>query len=175
MASEFIGFTILVTLQNPPNAQIQGVVADVVNQKLYLQNGNLGSSLSHAVVLIAHSTSCRNWSATCLLRSRRLSHRRCRSRAVSTTTSASVRLRSTHCYCSLTSRKCTTHENTNTIHGPGDPELFQASEKILTIATTIDSSACLTNYDRGRDCHAQPDISITSRNRKWKTSSSETE
>jgi enhancer of mRNA-decapping protein 3 len=39
MASEFIGFTILVTLRPPPNGQIQGVVADVVNQKLYLQNG----------------------------------------------------------------------------------------------------------------------------------------
>ena len=39
MASEFIGFTILVTLQNPRGAQIQGVVKDVVNQKLYLQNG----------------------------------------------------------------------------------------------------------------------------------------
>ncbi|ETI21524.1 YjeF family domain-containing protein [Cladophialophora carrionii CBS 160.54] len=38
MASDFIGYTILVTLQNPPNAQIQGVVADVVNQKLFLQN-----------------------------------------------------------------------------------------------------------------------------------------
>ncbi|KIW21169.1 YjeF family domain-containing protein [Exophiala spinifera] len=41
MASEFIGYTILVTLQSwcsPPNAQIQGVVADVRNQKLFLQN-----------------------------------------------------------------------------------------------------------------------------------------
>ncbi|KAJ9604343.1 enhancer of mRNA decapping [Cladophialophora chaetospira] len=38
MASDFIGYTILVTLQNPPNAQIQGVVADVVNQKLFMQN-----------------------------------------------------------------------------------------------------------------------------------------
>ncbi|KAH0848626.1 YjeF family domain-containing protein [Fonsecaea monophora] len=38
MASDFVGYTILVTLQNPPQAQIQGVVADVVNQKLILQN-----------------------------------------------------------------------------------------------------------------------------------------
>ncbi|KAJ9643689.1 enhancer of mRNA decapping [Knufia peltigerae] len=41
MASEFIGYTILVTLQSwcsPPNAQLQGVVADVRNQKLFLQN-----------------------------------------------------------------------------------------------------------------------------------------
>lgn len=39
MASDFVGYTILVTLQNPPNAQIQGVVADVVDQKLFLQDG----------------------------------------------------------------------------------------------------------------------------------------
>jgi enhancer of mRNA-decapping protein 3 len=39
MASEFIGYTILVTLRSPPNAKLQGVVADVVNQKLLLQNG----------------------------------------------------------------------------------------------------------------------------------------
>ncbi|OAP62739.1 YjeF family domain-containing protein [Fonsecaea erecta] len=38
MASDFVGYTILVTLQNPPHAQIQGVVANVVNQKLFLQN-----------------------------------------------------------------------------------------------------------------------------------------
>ena len=38
MASDFVGYTILVTLQNPPKAQIQGVVADVVNQKLFLQD-----------------------------------------------------------------------------------------------------------------------------------------
>ncbi|RMZ89265.1 hypothetical protein DV736_g3504, partial [Chaetothyriales sp. CBS 134916] len=41
MASDFIGDTILVTLLHPPNAQIQGVVADVVNQKLHLQNVTL--------------------------------------------------------------------------------------------------------------------------------------
>jgi len=39
MASEFIGYTILVTLQTPRNAQVQGVVADVANHKLLLQNG----------------------------------------------------------------------------------------------------------------------------------------
>ncbi|KAI1610830.1 YjeF N-terminal domain-containing protein [Exophiala viscosa] len=38
MASDFVGYTILVTLQSPPNAQIQGVVANVQNQRLYLQN-----------------------------------------------------------------------------------------------------------------------------------------
>ncbi|RMD40602.1 hypothetical protein DV735_g4538, partial [Chaetothyriales sp. CBS 134920] len=41
MASDFIGDTILVTLLQPPKAQIQGVVADVVNQKLHLQNVTL--------------------------------------------------------------------------------------------------------------------------------------
>jgi hypothetical protein len=44
MASDFIGYTILVTLQNPPNAQIQGIVADVVNQKLFLENGASSSA-----------------------------------------------------------------------------------------------------------------------------------
>jgi enhancer of mRNA-decapping protein 3 len=39
MASEFIGYTILVTLSNPPNAQIQGVVSNVIDQKLHLQDG----------------------------------------------------------------------------------------------------------------------------------------
>jgi hypothetical protein len=39
MATEFIGYTVLVTLREPPNAQIQGVVSDVINQKLFLRNG----------------------------------------------------------------------------------------------------------------------------------------
>ena len=52
MASEFIGFTILVTLQNPRNAQIQGIVADVVNHQLYLQNGELLNPRSRVRVLI---------------------------------------------------------------------------------------------------------------------------
>ncbi|KAK5227626.1 enhancer of mRNA decapping [Exophiala xenobiotica] len=53
MASEFIGYTILVTLRSPPNAQLQGVVADVVNQKLLLQNVLLlwnGQQLSSYVI-----------------------------------------------------------------------------------------------------------------------------
>ncbi|ETN44991.1 YjeF family domain-containing protein [Cyphellophora europaea CBS 101466] len=41
MASEFIGYTILVTLSTPPNAQIQGVVSNVVDQKLHLHNVTL--------------------------------------------------------------------------------------------------------------------------------------
>lgn len=39
MASEFIGYTVLVTLKSPPNCQAQGVVADVVGQRLTLQDG----------------------------------------------------------------------------------------------------------------------------------------
>lgn len=41
MAAEFIGYSILVTLQNPPGAQIDGVVSDVINSKLYLRDGML--------------------------------------------------------------------------------------------------------------------------------------
>lgn len=40
MASEFIGYTIIVTLKSPPPTQhLQGVVADVVEQQLVLKNG----------------------------------------------------------------------------------------------------------------------------------------
>lgn len=39
MAAEFIGYSILVTLQNPAGAQIDGVVSDVINSKLYLRDG----------------------------------------------------------------------------------------------------------------------------------------
>lgn len=39
MADAFIGFTILITLQYPPNAQLQGVVANVLDQKLFLRDG----------------------------------------------------------------------------------------------------------------------------------------
>ncbi|KIV93473.1 YjeF family domain-containing protein [Exophiala mesophila] len=38
MADAFIGYTILITLQYPPNAQIQGVVANVLDQKLFLRD-----------------------------------------------------------------------------------------------------------------------------------------
>lgn len=39
MATEFIGFNVLVTLKTPPNATIQGQVANVIGQRLILQNG----------------------------------------------------------------------------------------------------------------------------------------
>ncbi|KAL9105607.1 MAG: hypothetical protein Q9227_009265 [Pyrenula ochraceoflavens] len=41
MAAEFIGYTVLVTLKHPPEAQVQGVVSDVAGQRLILQNGEL--------------------------------------------------------------------------------------------------------------------------------------
>ena len=40
MAAEFVGLTVLVTLQSPPNAQIQGLVANVTGRQLYLRDGN---------------------------------------------------------------------------------------------------------------------------------------
>lgn len=40
MASEFIGYTILVTLKGPPPTQyVRGIVADVVGPKLVLKDG----------------------------------------------------------------------------------------------------------------------------------------
>ncbi|KAJ9193023.1 hypothetical protein DTO021D3_4975 [Paecilomyces variotii] len=41
MASDFVGFDVLVTLKNPPNARIQGTVAAVVGQRLTLENVTL--------------------------------------------------------------------------------------------------------------------------------------
>lgn len=41
MASEFIGYTILVTLKTPPNTQIRGTVASVLGQRLTLQDVTL--------------------------------------------------------------------------------------------------------------------------------------
>lgn len=39
MASAFIGYTVLVTLTSPPNARLQGVVVNVIEQRLILQDG----------------------------------------------------------------------------------------------------------------------------------------
>ncbi|KAI9928126.1 hypothetical protein AWENTII_007820 [Aspergillus wentii] len=44
MASEFIGFNVLVTLRAPPNAKIQGQVANVIGQRLMLRNVTLSWS-----------------------------------------------------------------------------------------------------------------------------------
>lgn len=41
MASQFIGYTVLVTLVSPPNAQLQGIVADVINKRLVLRDGKI--------------------------------------------------------------------------------------------------------------------------------------
>lgn len=39
MASEFIGYNVLVSLKAPPGGKLQGQVADVVGQRLMLQDG----------------------------------------------------------------------------------------------------------------------------------------
>lgn len=44
MAAEFIGYSILVTLRNPPGFQLDGVVSDVINQKLFLRDGRPSSA-----------------------------------------------------------------------------------------------------------------------------------
>ncbi|RAK95231.1 mRNA decapping enhancer EDC3 [Aspergillus ibericus CBS 121593] len=46
MASEFIGYNVLVTLRAPPNATVQGQVANVIGQRLMLRNVTL-SWLGH--------------------------------------------------------------------------------------------------------------------------------
>jgi enhancer of mRNA-decapping protein 3 len=51
MASSFIGYTVLVTLKSPPNAQIRGTISNVTGQRLTLQDGiydfNAASLASH--------------------------------------------------------------------------------------------------------------------------------
>ncbi|KAF7588991.1 enhancer of mRNA decapping, partial [Aspergillus hancockii] len=44
MASEFIGYNVLVTLRAPPNATVQGVVANVIGQRLMLRDVTLSWS-----------------------------------------------------------------------------------------------------------------------------------
>ena len=41
MAAEFIGVMVLVTLHDPPNAKIRGLVTNVVEQQLTLHDGEL--------------------------------------------------------------------------------------------------------------------------------------
>ncbi|EFW19537.1 enhancer of mRNA decapping [Coccidioides posadasii str. Silveira] len=41
MAEQFVGYTVLVTLKSPPNCRVQGIVSDVVGQRLSLQNATL--------------------------------------------------------------------------------------------------------------------------------------
>ena len=61
MAAEFIGYAVLVTLQNPSGAQIHGVVSNVINQKLYLRDGKSTASISRSR-LTCDSCVARNWS-----------------------------------------------------------------------------------------------------------------
>jgi hypothetical protein len=52
MASEFIGYTIVVTLNSPPpTQQLQGIVADVLEQQLVLKDGSRSKyPYSHAMI-----------------------------------------------------------------------------------------------------------------------------
>jgi enhancer of mRNA-decapping protein 3 len=45
MAAEFIGYNVLVTLRAPPDATVQGVVADVIGQRLMLRDGMYRSNI----------------------------------------------------------------------------------------------------------------------------------
>ena len=83
MASQFIGYTVLVTLVSPPNAQLQGVVADVVEKRLILRNGKTQKQ-SVRKMTDSHSTSFGHQPTFSYLQRRRLSDRRPRS--LSTTT-----------------------------------------------------------------------------------------
>lgn len=52
MASQFIGYNVLVTLKASPNATLQGQVANVIGQRLILQNGMRGSPMITATVCL---------------------------------------------------------------------------------------------------------------------------
>jgi len=41
--ADFIGETVLVTLKQPENAQVRGLVTDIVNQQLKLKDGKFGT------------------------------------------------------------------------------------------------------------------------------------
>jgi enhancer of mRNA-decapping protein 3 len=45
MASEFIGYNVLVSLQTPPGGKLQGQVADVIGQNLLLHNGMMAEKM----------------------------------------------------------------------------------------------------------------------------------
>ena len=45
MASEFIGYNVLVSLRAPPNATVQGQVSNVIGQRLMLRNGKYNPPL----------------------------------------------------------------------------------------------------------------------------------
>lgn len=39
MASEFVGYKVKLTLNSPPKAQLEGIVANVIAQQLFLRDG----------------------------------------------------------------------------------------------------------------------------------------
>lgn len=53
MASEFIGYNVLVTLREPQGGRLVGQVANVFGQRLLLQDGELWMS-SHVIIIINH-------------------------------------------------------------------------------------------------------------------------
>lgn len=48
MASAFIGYSILVTLSGSPYRQLEGVVADVIDQTLVLKQGEMGQRITES-------------------------------------------------------------------------------------------------------------------------------
>ena len=56
MASAFIGYSILVTLSGTPPRQLEGVVADVVDQTLVLKNGEIKLHITLAMDLTDKSS-----------------------------------------------------------------------------------------------------------------------
>lgn len=65
MAAEFVGYPVVVTLKSPPNCRVQGTVADVVGQRLTLQDGLCCASLLRRSVLmiLRHSDPHVEWPA----------------------------------------------------------------------------------------------------------------
>lgn len=50
MASDFVGYTVLVTLSSPPNSQIRGTVANILGQRLTLHDGELNRDLELLII-----------------------------------------------------------------------------------------------------------------------------
>jgi hypothetical protein len=69
MASEFIGYNVLVSLQTPPGGKLQGQVADVIGQNLLLHNGMMAENMwlldpADRMALYFQSLSCGTASAS---------------------------------------------------------------------------------------------------------------
>jgi len=84
MASQFIGYTVLVTLVSPPNAQLQGIVTDVINKRLELRDGEITKELQWRMMADIRSASFGHWPILPYLQCRRLSNRRPRGLSAAT-------------------------------------------------------------------------------------------